>query len=610
MADSTDIRVSGDTVDDEGRDIDTGRRSLLKFGALAGAGSSVGLLAGSSSAAEVGAVDLAAGYDAHLGMDLTEATIADLQTMMASGRLTAVGLLRFYQRRIRQIDARAGLNSVLELNPDAAAIARSLDRERRRQGPRGPLHGIPVMLKDNIDTGDSMMTTAGSLALFGQPAVRDATVAARLREAGAVILGKLNLSEWANFRGFGSSSGWSGVGGQCNNPYILDRNPCGSSSGTGAAVSANLCAAALGTETDGSIVCPASACGVVGIKPTVGLTSRAGVVPISDTQDTVGIHGRRVADAAAVLGPLTGVDPRDAKTAASAGNSFGDYMQFADPNGLAGSRIGVARQFQPTTEETDEIFEQAVEALRAGGADVVDPVTIPSFDQFNADDAEIIVLIFEFKRDLNNYLATRSGVPVSTVADVIQFNLDNFDAELKFFGQQLFELAEAGIFSEQDYLAALERGRRLAADEGIDATLAANNLDAIVAPTGSPAWPNDIITGDSFQFGTSSYAAVAGYPLVTVPAGFSFGLPVGMTFIGTAWSEPTLIRLAAGFEAVSQVRRPPEFLPTFTGGFPPGDGHHHFGAVAPLSGRAPANARRRQAALEHFRAVRRRPVFL
>ena len=582
---------------------DFNRRSILQFGAMAGAGASLGLLSAPASAEDGDDDD--DDDDGGGERSLAYATITELQDRMRSGRLTARRLVETYLRRIRRIDRRLGLNSVIAVNPDAVRIARELDRERREKGARGPLHGIPVMLKDNIDTGDRQPTTAGSLALVGQPALQDATVAARLRAAGAVILGKLNLSEWANARGNGSSSGWSGVAGQCNNPYILDRNPCGSSSGTGAAVSAGLCAAALGTETDGSVVCPASACGVVGIKPTVGLTSRAGVIPISDTQDTVGVHGRTVADAAALLGPMTGVDPRDGKTAASDGLFFKDYTQFADPDGLVGARIGVARQFLPTTVETDQIFEQAVEALGRAGATLVD-VNIPSFDQFNADSAELIVLIFEYKRDLNRYLATRAGVPVSTMADVLQFNLDNFEAELRFFGQEFMQFAQDAPFSEADYRAALERGFRLAATEGIDATLANDNLDAFVAPTGSPAWPSDVITGDAFQFGTSSYGAVPGYPLVSVPAGFAFGLPVGMTFFGTAYSEPTLIRLAAGFEAATQVRRPPEFLRTFPGGGRPGGRtYHHFGAMGSLSA-TPVRAR---AARRTVRAVRR-PMFL
>lgn len=548
-----------------------GRRQFLQWTAGAGAAASLGLFAGGAAARNEAVSRLAVGSQRAAG-SLEEASIAELQAAMESRRLTAAQLVQFYLERIDRIDDRLGLNSVIQVNPDARGIARALDAERRESGPRGPLHGIPILLKDNIDTGDRMRTTAGSLALFGDPAPQDATVAERLRAAGAVILGKANLSEWANFRGFSSSSGWSGVDGQCNNPYVLDRNPCGSSSGSAAGVSANLCAAALATETDGSIVCPASACGVVGIKPTVGLTSRAGVVPISSTQDTVGVHGRSVGDAAAVLGALTGVDPRDAKTAASEGNAFADYTQFVDPNGLAGARIGVARQLAGATDETDAIFEAAVQALSDAGATVVDPVELPSFDEFNNDLSEIIVLIFEFKRDLNAYLATRTGVPAGSLAEVIQFNLDHFDEELKFFGQQWMELAEAEIFSEAEYLDALVRGPLLAATQGIDAALAANGLDALVAPTNTPAWPNDLITGDCFLFGSSSFAAVPGYPLVTVPAGFAFDLPVGITFMGTAWSEPTLIRLASGFEAATRVRRVPQLLPTFDAGAPGGSG--------------------------------------
>jgi amidase len=540
------------------------RRSFLQAGTLAGAGAA--LTAWSTSGAqEAGAAVNSVQHGDHPGNDreIANASIAELQQRMASGHLSSRQLVNIYQRRIREIDKGLDLKSVLQLNPDADRIAAELDSERRRSGPRGPLHGIPILLKDNIDTADRQNTTAGSLALLGAAALQDATVAARLRAAGAVILGKANLSEWANFRGFQSSSGWSGVGGQCRNPHILDRNPCGSSSGSAAAVAAALTSVALGTETDGSVVCPAGQCGVAGIKPTVGLTSRAGVVPISFTQDTVGVHGRSMADAATVLGALTGVDPRDAKTAGSAGNFFNDYRQFVDSNGLEGARIGIARQFLGATPETDAVFEEAVQLMSDAGAIVVDPVEIPSFDAFNADQSEIIVLIFEFKRDLNAYLATRSGVPVSTLADVIQFNLDNADAELRFFGQELMELSEAGIFSEAEYQAALIQGPLLAGEQGIDATLAANNLDAIVAPTNTPAWPTDLINGDAFLFGSSGFAAVAGYPLVSVTGGFTFGLPVGITFMASAWSEPTLIRIASGFEAAADVRRGPRFLRTF-----------------------------------------------
>ena len=547
------------------------RRSFLQVGALAAGGAALApLAAGAQSDTDNAATQdfraLSGDRD-----DIANSSIARLQSLMASHRLSSQELLEIYLRRIQLIDKGLDLRSIIQLNPDARRIAAQLDQERRRSGPRGPLHGIPILLKDNIDTGDRQQTTAGSLALVGMPALQDATVTRRLRDAGAVIIGKANLSEWANFRGFQSSSGWSGVGRQCRNPHILDRNPCGSSSGSGAAVAAALTAAALATETDGSIVCPAGQCGVAGIKPTVGLTSRAGVVPISHTQDTVGTHGRSLADAAAVLGALTGPDARDPQTAASAGHFFRNYSQFINPNGLAGARIGVGRQFTGVTPETDAVFEDALHAMRDAGATLVD-VEIPSFDEFNADQSEIIVLIFEFKRDLNAYLATRSGVPVGTLADVIQFNLDHAEEELKFFGQELMELAEAEVFTEAQYQEALIRGPQLAGPQGIDATLAANNVQAIVAPTNTPAWPTDLINGDAFLFGSSGFAAVAGYPLVTVTGGFAFDLPVGITFMASAWSEPTLIRLASGFEVAADVRRRPRFLRTFN---PDGKSHGH-----------------------------------
>jgi amidase len=524
------------------------RRAFLQAGAIAGGGAALAAFpdAAASAGPEAG---------------IANASIARLQQLMGAGRLSSRELVDVYLRRIREIDRQLDLSSVLELNAEARSIAGQLDQERERQGARGPLHGIPILLKDNIDTGDSLGTRAGSLALAARPAPRDATVARRLRRAGAVILGKANLSEWANFRGFGSSSGWSGAGGQCRNPYVLDRNPCGSSSGSAAAVAAALAAAALGTETDGSIVCPSGQSGVAGIKPTVGLTSRAGVVPISATQDTVGPHGRSVADCAAVLGALTGVDPRDPATSASAGRFLRDYTRFVDPNGLAGANIGVGRQFQGVTTEIDAIFESALEVMRAAGANLVD-VEIPSFDEYNASQAEIIVLIFEFKRDLNAYLATRRGLPVATLADVIQFNLDNADRELQFFGQELMELAEAGVFDEATYQQALLDAKRQGGADGIDATLANSGVQAIVAPTNQPAWPTDLINGDAFLFGSSGFAAVAGYPLVSVTAGYSFGLPVGITFMASAWSEPTLIKLASGFESAAPPRQRPRFRRT------------------------------------------------
>jgi amidase len=535
------------------------RRSFLRAGALA----SGAALTGWTNANAASGAPQERGGNINADRDIAGASIAQLQSRMAAGRLSSAELVEIYLRRIAVIDKVLDLRAILQLNPDARRIASQLDQERRRRGARGPLHGIPILLKDNIDTADRMQTTAGSLALAGASALQDATVAKRLRDAGAVILGKANLSEWANFRGFQSSSGWSGVRGQCRNPHILDRNPCGSSSGSAAAVAAALTSVALGTETDGSVVCPSGQCGVVGIKPTVGLTSRAGVVPISDTQDTVGVHGRSVADAATVLGALTGADSRDAKTAASVGKFSRNYTQYVSSAGLKGARIGIARQFTGATTETDDVFEQAVEVMRNAGAVVIDPVEFPSFDEFNADQSELIVLIFEFKRDLNAYLATRSGVPVTTLADVIQFNIDHAERELKYFGQELMELAESDAFSMAEYQQALMRGPQLAAERGIDAVLAANNLDAIVAPTNSPAWPTDLINGDAFLFGSSGFAAVAGYPLVSVTAGYVFGLPVGITFMASAWSEPTLIRVASGFEAAADARRAPRFLQTF-----------------------------------------------
>ncbi|HEX9941717.1 MAG TPA: amidase [Thermoanaerobaculia bacterium] len=534
------------------------RRDFLRLGAVAGAGAPLaGLLGASAASAKVPLSEAA--------VALEEATIAQLQAAMTRGGLTSLALVNMYLERITTIDQKGpSINSVLEVNPDARRIARALDRERKDGHVRGPLHGIPIMLKGNIDTADRMTTTAGSLALLGDPPHQDATVAARLRAAGAVILGKTNLSEWANFRGFNSSSGWSAQGGQTRNPYVLDRNPCGSSSGSAASVAANLTAAGLGTETDGSIVCPANANGVVGIKPTVGLTSRAGVIPISHTQDTVGPHARTVADAAVVLSALVGVDPRDPATAASAGHFSTDYTQFLDPHGLEGARIGVMRSGGVTgySNETDAVYEQAIEAMRDAGAVIVDPANIPTIDELNADLAEVIVLVWEFKRDLNAYLATRTGVPVHTMADVIAFNLAHAEQELKWFGQEWFELAEMEFFSEQDYIEALERGHRLAGPEGIDAIIAEKDLDALVAPTGSPAWPIDLINGDHFVGASSGPAAVAGYPIINVPSGFVEGLPVGISFMAGAFSEPTLIKLASGFEAATHVRRPPKYIPT------------------------------------------------
>ena len=491
-------------------------------------------------------------------------SIQELQDAMAAGRLTAEALVERYLDRIERLD-RAGptLRSVIEVNPDARAIAAALDRERAERGPRGPLHGIPLLLKDNLDTGDRMQTTAGSLALAGPPAPRDSAVAARLRRAGAVILGKANLSEWANFRSSRSTSGWSARGGQCRNPYVLDRNPCGSSSGSAAAVSANLCAAAIGTETDGSIVCPAGACGVVGLKPTVGLVSRAGVVPISHSQDTVGPHARTVADAAAVLGALAGPDPADPATAGAAAHAHADYTRFLAEDGLRGARIGVARTTGfGGSARADAIAEAAILAIREAGAVVVDPAPIPTQADLGGP-TEVTVLLHEFKHDLDAYLAARPGVSVRSLADAIAFNQEHADDELRWFGQERFVQAQATAGLEAaDYVEALARGRELSRRQGIDAVMDEHRLDALLAPTGGPAWPIDPLNGDHYTTSSSTPPAQAGYPVVSVPAGFAAELPVGVSFIGRAYSEPTLVRLAYAFERLTRARRPPRFLPT------------------------------------------------
>ena len=506
--------------------------------------------------------------------ELEEVTVAQLQTQMASGGLTALSLVQKYLTRIGVIDR--DLNSVLEINPDAEAIAKSLDAERKSGHVRGPLHGIPVLLKDNVDTHDGMQTAAGSIALVGMAPSQDSTVAAKLRAAGAVILGKTNLSEWANFRSLHSSSGWCGRGGQCNNPYALDRNPCGSSSGSGAAPSANLTAVSIGTETDGSIVCPANNNGVVGIKPTVGLVSRAGVIPISHSQDTVGPHTRTVADAAAVLGAIASktTDPRDAATIGNRNKVFTDYTQFLDTNGLLGARIGVARAgVSGFSEKTDAIFEDALDAMRAAGATLVDPADIPTIDEINGGFDEFVVLIWEFKDDLNFYLATRSNIALDregfprTLAGLIAFNNAHASVELEFFQQEIFDLAEArSLFGLQItpalYASSLAHERQLGGALGIDAVLQQFNLDAIVAETGAPPWTTDLIDGDHFLGASSSPAAIAGYPIINVPMGTSFGLPVGISFIGTAYSEPKLIKLASGFEAATKARTVPQLFQT------------------------------------------------
>ncbi len=496
--------------------------------------------------------------------ELEEVTIDELQSGMKSGKFTARSITEQYLQRIQEVDKQGpALNSVIEINPDALEIAESLDRERKEKGTRGPLHGIPVLIKDNIDTADKMMTTAGSLALAGGPKPsKDAFVAQQLRKAGAVILGKTNLSEWANIRSSHSSSGWSGRGGLTKNPYALDRNACGSSSGTGAGVSANLAAGGIGTETDGSIVCPSSANGLAGIKTTVGLVSRTGIIPISHSQDGAGPMCRTVRDAAIMLGVLTGVDPEDAYTKDSQGKSFTDYTQFLDANGLKGARIGMARKYLGFSDGVDKVMTEALDVMKRQGATIVDPADIDSFGKF--DDTESLVLNYELKADIEKYLSRLGPAsPMKTLKDLIDFNNQNAQKEMPYFGQDIFLKAQQlGPLTTREYVQALEKNHRLARIEGIDAVMDKFKLDALIAPTGGPAWVTDLVTGDHFGGGSSNAAAVAGYPNINVTAGNIFGLPVGISFFGRAWSEPVLLKLAYSFEQATKARKAPKFLPT------------------------------------------------
>ena len=541
------------------------RRRFIGTSVAGGAAAALGATACAPDAPQGAGVDGdARGAGEVPPFELDEATVADLQAAMESGERTARSITQLYLDRIDALDGQGPeLRSVIETNPEALDIADQLDAERAASGPRGPLHGIPVALKDNIDTHDRMTTTAGSLALEGSIPPQDSFIAERLREVGAIILAKLNMSEWAYFRGERATSGWSARGGQCRNPYALDRNPCGSSSGSGTAGSANLSALTIGTETGGSIMCPSSINGIVGIKPSVGLWSRSGVVPISHSQDTAGPMCRTVRDAAVLLGPVTGVDPRDPATAASAGNSLADYSQFLDAGGLQGARIGVARSFGGFSPEEMALFEDAVQAMREAGAEIVDPANLP--DAAWNDEQPLLVLEYEFKANLNAYLASLGpDAPVKTLAEVIEFNERNADVEMPHFGQQRLIASEArGPLTDQVYLDAVRTIQRGNREDGIDALMDEHNLDAITAPTMGVAWKTDHIIGDRLTGGSSAGpAAIAGYPDISVPMGFVSGLPMGVSFFGRRWSEPTLIRIAYAFEQATNHRRPPTFAET------------------------------------------------
>jgi amidase len=535
------------------------RRTFLRSGLTAAVGT-----AAYPALASTRIVDAAAPSTNNLEKDfeLDEITIDDLQKAFTSGQHSSRSVTGKYLARIHEID-QAGpmLKAVIEVNPDALQIAEALDQERKTKGPRGPLHGIPVLIKDNIDTGDRMKTTAGSLALLGSRPANDAFVAAQLRKAGAVILGKTNLSEWANIRSSHSTSGWSGRGGLTRNPYALDRNPCGSSSGTGAGVSANLCVAGVGTETDGSVVCPSSANGLAGLKPTVGLVSRSGIVPISHTQDTAGPMARTVRDVAILLSAMAGADPEDPATADSAGRGFADYTKFLDPAGLKGARLGLVRKYCGFNDAVDQLMDKLIGEMKRAGAEVVDPADIPTIGKF--DDSELTVFYYELKADLAAYLLRRGDTSVKSLKDMIEFNERNREREMPYFGQDFFlKSQQKGPLTSKEYIDALALNRQLARAEGIDFVMNKFKLDALFAPTGGPAWVSDLINGDHSAGGSSSAAAVAGYPNINVTAGYLWGLPVGVSFFGRAWSEPTLLKIAYSFEQLTKVRQKPRFLPT------------------------------------------------
>lgn len=548
------------------------RRGFLSAAAVAAAAVTVGVPAMAEAAPATdmrprddGLAEAAAFDDAQAAaFAWNEATLADLQARMVKGTLTSRALTAAYLARIAAVD-RAGptLRSVIETNPDALTIAAERDAERRRGVVRGPLHGIPVLVKDNLDTADKMQTTAGSLALVGAPAPRDSAVVKRLRDVGAVLIGKTNLSEWANFRSTRSSSGWSGRGGQTRMPYVLDRNPCGSSSGTGAAIAANLAVVGIGTETDGSIICPSSICGLVGLKPTVGLVSRAGIIPISASQDTAGPMTRTVADAAALLQVIAGRDAADSATAA-APEPVPNYVAALSGNALQGARIGVARNMAGFHPAADAAFEQAIAALRDAGATIIDPCNVPTVGKYDAE--ELTVLLYEFKDGLNKYLASRgSSARYPTLASLIAYNREHAVQEMPWFAQELFEQAEAkGPLTDAAYTSALATCRTMSRDNGLDFVFREHTLDAIVAPSNGPSWPTDVVSGDRYTGGNSSVAAVAGYPSLTVPMAFVAELPLGLSFIGRPWTEARLLALGFAFEQKTLARRAPKFLRTLS----------------------------------------------
>lgn len=493
-----------------------------------------------------------------IDFDLNEVTVRHLKTMMEEGEITSLQIVQKYLKRIADVDP--VLKSIIELNPEAEAIAAKMDKEREAGKVRGPLHGIPIVIKDNIDSGDKMMTTAGSMALDGFRAKNDAFIVSKLREAGAVLLGKTNLSEWANIRSTHSSSGWSGRGGQVRNPYVLDRSPCGSSSGTGSAIASNLCAIGIGTETDGSIVCPSGINGIVGIKPTLGSWSRQGIIPISHSQDTAGPMARTVEDAAILLGALSAPDNADEATLDPNRLNISDYTKYLNTDGLKGKRIGIARQLFGFNPQVDEQLNKSLELLKKHGVELIDNLEFEDRNKWN--NAEWQVLVYELKADMNKYLAEHPNAPARTLADLIQYNKDHADIEMPWFGQEIFLAAqEKGDLNEQEYQEALKTSKELSR-KAINQTMDDHNLDAILAPTNGPAWTIDWVNGDHYGGGSSDFAAVSGYPNITVPAGYVHEIPVGLSFFGRAWSEPVLIEIAYAYEQASKFRKPPKFIPS------------------------------------------------